>query len=152
VLQNFRESTKKFIILTSDFEFPVSYSPLKYLLGLDKRSTVPQQSVPAKRKRSLDDSSDQPGGEEIGEDEEPEGEDEPFSFARLGLLPQWLRFDEVQGAHVDPHAQAPGQWRDGDVQLEVVHHAEVYDEYDGTVFNSNSIESQLGNLGGNNAL
>ncbi|PVF97290.1 hypothetical protein CPB86DRAFT_786100 [Serendipita vermifera] len=150
VLQNFRESTKKFIILTSDFEFPVSYSPLKYLLGLDKRSTVPQQDVSAKqrkRKRSLD-SSEQPPSEELEEDLEED--EEPFAFARLGLLPQWLRFDGISGGHSDG-AQAPGQWRDGDVQLEVVHHAEVYEEYDGTVFNSNSIESQLGNLAGNEA-
>ncbi|CAG8653703.1 2196_t:CDS:2, partial [Acaulospora colombiana] len=149
VLQNFRESTRKFIILTSDFEFPVSYSPLKYLLGLDKRSTVPQQDVPAKqrrRKRSFD-SAEQPN-EEMEEDLEED--EEPFGFARLGLLPQWLRFDDTSRDHREG-AQAPGQWRDGDVQLEVVHHAEVYDEYDDTVFNSNSIESQLGNLGGNNA-
>ncbi|KAG9049019.1 hypothetical protein FS842_000257, partial [Serendipita sp. 407] len=48
----------------------------------------------------------------------------------------------------ESEGQVMGKWKDGDIPLEVVHHAEVYGDYDDTVFNSNSIESQLGNVVG----
>jgi len=140
-LQYFRESTKKFIILTSDFEFPVSYSPFKYLLGLEKRSPVSGSTEARRvaRRRGV--------GLEYDDDYYDE---EPYATARLGLLPQWLVFDtgpehpaevnpedpaSVAAAAQEQRKQRIGRWRDGDIPLEVVHHAEVYDQYDGTVFN-----------------
>ncbi|KZT11751.1 uncharacterized protein LAESUDRAFT_641601 [Laetiporus sulphureus 93-53] len=57
---------------------------------------------------------------------------------RLGQVPQWL--DLRQGA--------AGGWTDEDVTLKVVHHAEVFDDYNGTVFNSLAIESQLAHVQG----
>ena len=130
VLQYFRESTKKFIILTSDFEFPVSYSPFKYLLGLEKRSYETRGATHAgfaARRRNIE------------SEEDYEDEDEPYATARLGLLPQWLVFDlpeeQVPGQPPVPAKQTIGQWKDGDISLEVVHHAEVFDQYEGTVFN-----------------
>ncbi|CAG7849530.1 SubName: Full=Uncharacterized protein {ECO:0000313/EMBL:CCA71576.1} [Serendipita indica DSM 11827] len=87
-------------------------------------------------------------GEDAGEEEV----DVPS--ARLGLLPQWLKFGvfvDESGQLQQQHQQTIGHWKDGDISLDVVHHAEVYDEYDGTVFNSNSIESQIGNVAGDKA-
>jgi hypothetical protein len=143
VLQYFREPTKKFTILTSDFEFPISYSPFKYLLGLEKRSHAsgPTHAGNVARKRNV--------AVEYGDDFEDD--EEPFATARLGLLPQWLVFDTGKEYLEDPNPEDPvvaaalkeanerkqriGRWRDGDVSLEVIHHAEVFNEYDGTVFN-----------------
>jgi hypothetical protein len=123
-LQYFRDSAKKFIILTSDFEFPVSYSPFKYLLGLQKRSHAsgPTHAGNIARKRNV--------AVEYAEDYEDY--DEPFATARLGLLPQWLVFDTEEEVNRTQHI---GRWRDGDVSLEIIHHAEVFNQYDGTVFN-----------------
>ena len=74
---------------------------------------------------------------------------EPHS-SRLGMMPQWLNPD------------TRGAWRDGNVKLNLVHHAQLYSNYQGTSFNryaflpplspnthvllSFSIESQLDNL------
>ncbi|KIM33571.1 hypothetical protein M408DRAFT_19842 [Serendipita vermifera MAFF 305830] len=144
VLQYFRQSAKKFVLLTSDFEFPVQYEPIKYLLGLNKHATHPirgsTEAAAAIHKR-----------DEQAEFEEEYPEEELFASARLGLLPQWLVFDlpeEPKEGEAPPQKQTIGQWKDGDIPLEVVHHAEIYEEYDGTVFNSNSIESQLANTVG----
>lgn len=53
-----------------------------------------------------------------------------FTRDRLGLLPQWLQLEE------DPeNEEGPGRWKDGDVELEVIHHAELFDNYNGTLFN-----------------
>ena len=52
---------------------------------------------------------------------------------RLGQLPQWLDMSK-------------GGWRDGEVQLNLIHHAEIFRPYAGNSFNSYAIESQFGNL------
>ncbi|KAJ3551401.1 hypothetical protein NM688_g4726 [Phlebia brevispora] len=52
---------------------------------------------------------------------------------RLGQVPQWL---EVSG----------NSWVDGDVELSLIHHAEIFDSYNDTTFNSYGIESQFGHL------
>jgi hypothetical protein len=76
-----------------------------------------------------------------------EDDEDPYTFARLGLLPQWLNFNlaaedlqtdqgsEPMGYDADKRTQGIGRWKDGNITLEVVHHAEVFDDYDGTVFN-----------------
>ncbi|TFY57965.1 hypothetical protein EVJ58_g6702 [Rhodofomes roseus] len=56
---------------------------------------------------------------------------------RLGQLPQWLDCDRRVGA---------GRWRDGDMELVVTHHGQFFGPYNGTVFNSLAIESQLGHV------
>lgn len=53
---------------------------------------------------------------------------------RLGQIPQWLDIE------------ARTAWVDGDVGLQVVHHAQVFQPYLGTNFNSLAIESQLGHV------
>ncbi|QRW00561.1 exopolysaccharide phosphotransferase [Ceratobasidium sp. AG-Ba] len=61
----------------------------------------------------------------------------PDEFAgwRLGQIPQWL----------DLHRAF--RWKDGNVRLNVVHHAEFFDrEYKYTTFNSLAIESQFAHL------
>lgn len=183
VLENFRDSTKKFIIFTSDFDFPIIYSPVKYLLGISKRSTpsastlarstIEERSRRGKKQGSRKaKSSASRKAKEIDpqskdfEDlyEDDDAEEDEFEYARLGLLPQWLKLslgkEDIKGHDTNEHFQydaeqrtaGVGIWKDGDVSLEVVHHAEVYGEYDGTVFNSNSIESQLGRIAGDHPL
>lgn len=126
VLQYFRESVNRFVILTSDFDFPVTYSPIKYFLGLSERSNPIDRSLKPGKRRSLSRRS-----EDDGDDD-----NEPRALARLGLLPQWLKYNVPQEEDESSEkAQGIGKWKDGNVTLEVVHHAEVYDEYDGTVFN-----------------
>ncbi|CCM05604.1 uncharacterized protein FIBRA_07832 [Fibroporia radiculosa] len=56
---------------------------------------------------------------------------------RLGQVPQWL----------DLSKQTTEGWLDGDVSLQLVHHAEIFRPYDRTNFNSLAIESQLGHVG-----
>ncbi|KAH9933266.1 hypothetical protein B0H21DRAFT_835315 [Amylocystis lapponica] len=58
---------------------------------------------------------------------------------RLGQVPQWLDLSRQT---------ARGTWRDGDVELSLTHHAEIFSPYEGTNFNSLAIESQLGHLEG----
>lgn len=147
VLQYFRESAERFIILTSDFEFPLGYDPVGYLLGLSDRSAT-KRSIdrPGSQKAKLTREIEQRKRSLMEEDVPEEGPgDTELKYARLGLLPQWLQWGITGPEKI-------GRWKDGDIPLEVVHHAEVYEKYDGTVFNSNSIESQLGNLAGNKAL
>ncbi|EPS98660.1 hypothetical protein FOMPIDRAFT_1031336 [Fomitopsis schrenkii] len=56
---------------------------------------------------------------------------------RLGQLPQWLDCDRRVG---------PERWADGDRELVVSHHAQFFRPYNGSVFNSLAIESQLGHV------
>ncbi|KZT67094.1 hypothetical protein DAEQUDRAFT_729508 [Daedalea quercina L-15889] len=56
---------------------------------------------------------------------------------RLGQLPQWLDCDRRVGH---------GLWRDGKSELVVTHHGQFFRPYNGTVFNSLAIESQLGHV------
>ncbi|KAI0671047.1 hypothetical protein C8Q78DRAFT_973893 [Trametes maxima] len=55
-------------------------------------------------------------------------------YWRLGLQPQWLATDDST------------QWRDGNVQLSLTHHAHVFEPYNDTIFNSYAIESQFSHL------
>ncbi|KAH9917959.1 uncharacterized protein B0H18DRAFT_883279 [Fomitopsis serialis] len=57
---------------------------------------------------------------------------------RLSQIPQWL----------DLAKQTRAGWQDGDVGLDIVHHAEIFRPYIGTNFNSLAIESQLGHVKG----
>ncbi|EPS98615.1 hypothetical protein FOMPIDRAFT_59328 [Fomitopsis schrenkii] len=57
---------------------------------------------------------------------------------RLSQLPQWL----------DLAKQTRSGWSDGDVSLDIIHHAEIFQPYYGTNFNSLAIESQLGHIKG----
>ena len=41
---------------------------------------------------------------------------------RLGQVPQWLEVSD-------------GSWVDGDVELSLIHHAELFEEYNDTIFN-----------------
>jgi hypothetical protein len=52
---------------------------------------------------------------------------------RLGQVPQWLDMTNRD-------------WRDGEVDLEIVHHAEIFRPYTTNSFNSYAIESQFGHL------
>ncbi|KAI0629884.1 hypothetical protein C8Q77DRAFT_1065020 [Trametes polyzona] len=56
-------------------------------------------------------------------------------YWRLGLQPQWLQ-------PIDDSTQ----WRDGNVQLSLTHHAHLMDPYNDTIFNSYAIESQFSHL------
>lgn len=144
VLQYFRESANRFIILTSDFDFPVTYSPIKYLLGLSKRSIPENRSLKPGKRRQLQ----RRDAVAYYDDFQVDGDDEEhYAFARLGLLPQWLKFklsaedlqtnqgSEPMRYDTDRRIQGIGRWKDGNITLEVVHHAEIFDDYDGTVFN-----------------
>ncbi|KAL6300082.1 hypothetical protein BKA93DRAFT_868238 [Sparassis latifolia] len=55
---------------------------------------------------------------------------------RLGQVPQWLDVD----------SSTKHSWRDGNVELAIAHHAEIFSPYVGTNFNSLAIESQLMHL------
>ncbi|KAF9818549.1 hypothetical protein IEO21_02654 [Rhodonia placenta] len=57
---------------------------------------------------------------------------------RLGQTPQWLDLGKRRRAG----------WLDGSVNLDLLHHANIFRDYDGTVFNSLAIESQLGHVDG----
>ncbi|KZT11759.1 uncharacterized protein LAESUDRAFT_754314 [Laetiporus sulphureus 93-53] len=57
---------------------------------------------------------------------------------RLGQIPQWL----------DLTKEMRTGWRDGDVTLQIAHHAEIFEDYQGTNFNSLAIETQLGHVAG----
>ncbi|PCH40329.1 hypothetical protein WOLCODRAFT_136778 [Wolfiporia cocos MD-104 SS10] len=57
---------------------------------------------------------------------------------RLGQIPQWL----------DLSKQTRSGWRDSDVALKILHHAEIFQPYEDTIFNSLAIESQLGHVPG----
>ncbi|OSX57791.1 hypothetical protein POSPLADRAFT_1067806 [Postia placenta MAD-698-R-SB12] len=57
---------------------------------------------------------------------------------RLGQTPQWL----------DLGKRKRSGWLDGSVNLDLLHHANIFRDYDGTVFNSLAIESQLGHVDG----
>ncbi|TFY60886.1 hypothetical protein EVJ58_g4869 [Rhodofomes roseus] len=57
---------------------------------------------------------------------------------RLSQIPQWL----------DLAQQTRAGWKDGDVPLNIIHHAEIFRPYVGTNFNSLAIESQLGHVKG----
>lgn len=52
---------------------------------------------------------------------------------RLGQVPQWLDVENRP-------------WRDGSVELNVIHHAQMFRPYVGNNFNSYAIEAQFGNL------
>ena len=54
---------------------------------------------------------------------------------RLGQVPQWLNVK-----------QSTKKWRDGRVELSIVHHANIFSPYNDTIFNSYAIESQFGHL------
>ncbi|KAI0088478.1 hypothetical protein BDY19DRAFT_165838 [Irpex rosettiformis] len=54
---------------------------------------------------------------------------------RLGQIPQWL----------DPGITS---WSDDKIKLSTIHHADIFDPYNGTIFNSYAIESQFGHLEG----
>ncbi|PCH36029.1 hypothetical protein WOLCODRAFT_28307 [Wolfiporia cocos MD-104 SS10] len=55
---------------------------------------------------------------------------------RLGQVPQWLNLGK----------QTRDGWADGSVELRIVHHAQMFETYSDTVFNSLAIESQLANV------
>ncbi|KAI0741527.1 hypothetical protein C8Q80DRAFT_1273944 [Daedaleopsis nitida] len=55
---------------------------------------------------------------------------------RLGLHPQWL--DTAQNDSLE--------WRDGDVQLSLTHHAHFFEPYNHSIFNSYAIETQFSHL------
>ncbi|TBU22887.1 hypothetical protein BD311DRAFT_675085 [Dichomitus squalens] len=57
-------------------------------------------------------------------------------YWRLGLQPQWL--DDVD--------QTTPEWRDGNIQLSLTHHAHFFEPYNRTIFNSYAIESQFSHL------
>ncbi|PCH40334.1 hypothetical protein WOLCODRAFT_98719 [Wolfiporia cocos MD-104 SS10] len=56
---------------------------------------------------------------------------------RLGQVPQWLDLQKETNT---------GGWRSGNVELTVLHHAEIFRPYNGTNFNSLAIESQLSHV------
>ncbi|OBZ71400.1 Exosome complex exonuclease rrp6 [Grifola frondosa] len=51
---------------------------------------------------------------------------------RLGQIPQWLHREK--------------QWSDRDIRLSITHHADIFNPYIGTTFNSYAIESQFSHL------
>jgi len=54
---------------------------------------------------------------------------------RLGQVPQWLN-------------QRKRDWLDDRIKLSITHHADIFDPYNDTIFNSYAIESQFGHLQG----
>ena len=52
---------------------------------------------------------------------------------RLGQVPQWLDMESRD-------------WKDGEVALNIIHHADIFHSYTSNSFNSYAIESQFGNL------
>ncbi|KZS99795.1 uncharacterized protein LAESUDRAFT_732875, partial [Laetiporus sulphureus 93-53] len=56
---------------------------------------------------------------------------------RLGQMPQWLDTN---------NRLAHNMWQDGNTQLSITHHAQIFRPYTGTNFNSLAIESQLGHM------
>ncbi|KAI1789382.1 hypothetical protein LXA43DRAFT_893004 [Ganoderma leucocontextum] len=57
-------------------------------------------------------------------------------YWRLGLQPQWL----------DTADNVTPEWRDGDIQLSLTHHAHFFEPYNRTIFNSYAIESQFSHV------
>ncbi|EJF56867.1 hypothetical protein DICSQDRAFT_112435 [Dichomitus squalens LYAD-421 SS1] len=55
---------------------------------------------------------------------------------RIGLHPQWL----------DTADRITPEWRDGNIQLSLTHHAHFFEPYNRTIFNSYAIESQFSHL------
>ena len=121
VLQHFREHTRQFHLLTSDFPYPEDeYAHLR-AAAKDSVSTTTNNAIGSDFEQGDKGNSVSPDPALVLNNR----------TLRLGQLPSWLSTADE------------GRWKDGNIEIKVLHHAQVFQNYTGTVFNRCAILTQL---------